>query len=100
MYLAYLLVTTPTLIARLRGRLPTSEHFSLGRWGILVNAGGLFMAVNIGWPRPEVYDPPYFAIALLTAPLLIGGFVRSRTRKLGDGPSVVEGGHLARDHIG
>jgi len=103
-YLAYLLVTAPTLVARLRGRLPASEHFSLGRWGVPVNAvavaWGLFMAVNIGWPRPEVYDPPYFAIALLAAVLIIGGLVYARTRKVDDGPSVVEGGHLARDHIG
>ena len=103
-YLAYLLVTLPTLLARLRGRFPTSDHFSLGRWGILVNLvavlWGLFMAVNIGWPRAEVYDPPYFALALLAAVLVIGGLLFARTRKVDDGLTVVEGGHLARDHIG
>jgi urea carboxylase system permease len=103
-YLAYLLVTAPTLFARLRGRLPSDGHFSLGRWGIPVNvvavAWGLFMAVDIGWPRSEVYDPPYFALALLTAVLVIGGLLHARTRKVDDGLTVVEGGHLARDHIG
>jgi urea carboxylase system permease len=103
-YLAYLLVTTPTLLARLRGRLPASGQFSLGRWGVLVNlvavVWGLFMTVNIGWPRLEVYDPPYFAVALLAAVLVIGGLLYARTRKVDGGSSVVEGGHLARDHIG
>jgi urea carboxylase system permease len=65
-YLAYLLVTVPMLISRLRGRWPLPAdgagrgHFSLGRWGLPVNVlavlwgGG--MAVNLGWPRREVYN--------------------------------------------
>jgi hypothetical protein len=68
MYLAYLMVTVPMLFARLRGRLATDTVdetgrplFSLGRWGVLVNAVavlyGLGMAVNLGWPRAEVFDP-------------------------------------------
>jgi hypothetical protein len=35
--------------------------FSLGRFGLIVNsvavAYGLAMAINLGWPRAEVYDP-------------------------------------------
>ncbi len=80
--LAYLLVTMPLLAARLRRGghhtiggadrdsnphvvaagchdQPASPYFSLGRWGLLVNTiavvWGLFVVINIGWPRPEVY---------------------------------------------
>lgn len=63
-YLAYLFVTVPRLWHRLRG---TGEHdaepghFSLGRWGLPVNVVavlfGLFLLVNVGWPRAAVYDP-------------------------------------------
>jgi urea carboxylase system permease len=66
-YSAYLLVTGPLLAARLRGW-PRTAHddpgatrFSLGRAGLVVNVlavlYGLFMAVNIAWPRAAVYDP-------------------------------------------
>ncbi len=62
-YLAYLLVTGPMLLARFRGRWPRAgraEGFSLGRWGLPVNLvavvwGGL-MALNIAWPRAEIYN--------------------------------------------
>src|SRR6185312_10309584 len=40
-YLAYLCVTGPLLLRRIRGTWPTPEHgtyFSLGRWGVVVNA--------------------------------------------------------------
>jgi urea carboxylase system permease len=68
MYLAYLMVTVPMLLARLRGMLATDAVdetgrplFSMGRWGVLVNAVavlyGLGMAINLGWPRAEVFDP-------------------------------------------
>jgi urea carboxylase system permease len=66
-YSAYLLVTGPLLVARLRGWPrdahddPGATRFSLGRAGVAVNAlavlYGLFMAVNIAWPRAAVYDP-------------------------------------------
>ncbi|AHH16001.1 amino acid permease [Nocardia nova SH22a] len=62
LYVAYLLVTVPLLIRRLRG-LPPAEPglFSLGRFGIPVNllavVWGIAMAVNLAWPRPEVYTP-------------------------------------------
>jgi len=76
-YFAYLLVTGPALIARLRGLMPApAAGFSLGRWGLPVNVvaavyGGL-MLVNIAWPRQSVYDPAgehwylqYFALLSL-----------------------------------
>ncbi|CAM5743902.1 hypothetical protein SALBM311S_04493 [Streptomyces alboniger] len=38
-----------------------TKLFSLGRWGVPVNAlallYGLFMTVNLAWPRAAVYDP-------------------------------------------
>ncbi|WP_290057490.1 amino acid permease [Amycolatopsis solani] len=60
-YLAYLLVTGPLLVARLRGRFPAEPgRFSLGRWGVPLNGAavlyGVAMVVNIGWPRAEIYD--------------------------------------------
>ncbi|GAB3862927.1 amino acid permease [Nocardioides maradonensis] len=68
LYIAYLLVTVPLLIARIAGRLPTGGAdedgkplFSLGRAGLAVNAAAVIfqvlMAVNLGLPRAEVYDP-------------------------------------------
>jgi urea carboxylase system permease len=64
-YIAYLLVTIPMLLARLRGQWPRDEeatrgYFSLGRFGLPVNAlavgWGLFMATNLAWPRKEIYN--------------------------------------------
>jgi urea carboxylase system permease len=61
-YIAYLSVTGPLLIARLRGKWPTAQHgpyFSLGRWGLLVNLVAVVFQVgvmiNLAWPRPAVY---------------------------------------------
>ncbi|MFD6675981.1 amino acid permease [Rhodococcus zopfii] len=69
-YLAYLLVTAPMLYRRLTGGWISGAGgtdaegrplFSLGRWGVLVNAGavlyGLVMVVNLSWPRAEIFDP-------------------------------------------
>ena len=93
--LAYLLVTFPMLIARLRTRrrparprpevddVATGDGlFSMGRLGLPVNAiavvWGLFMIVNISWPRPEIYgsDPwGRFAAPLSTLALVALGAV-------------------------
>jgi urea carboxylase system permease len=63
-YIAYLLVTVPMLLRRLRGQWPDTEastggYFSLGRFGVVVNVlavvWGLAMAINLAWPREEVY---------------------------------------------
>lgn len=70
LYLAYLGVTLPLLVARIRHRdterLPDGVDetgrplFSLGRWGTLVNTLAVLfqvgMAVNLLWPRAEIYD--------------------------------------------
>lgn len=62
-YLAYLLVTVPMLLGRLRGTWSSTSptgHFSLGRWGLPVNVvavlWGAGMALNLAWPRAEVYN--------------------------------------------
>jgi urea carboxylase system permease len=60
-YTAYLLVTVPMLMQRLRGTWqPRPDGFSLGRWGLPVNIlaiiWGGFMTVNLAWPRNEVYN--------------------------------------------
>jgi urea carboxylase system permease len=68
LYIAYLLVTIPMLVFRLRGHVflggvdeDGKPLFSLGKAGPVINAlavvYGLAMAVNLGWPRAEVYDP-------------------------------------------
>ncbi|MFI6082796.1 APC family permease [Streptomyces sp. NPDC051217] len=60
-YVAYLMVTVPMLIKRLRGKWqPVEGGFSLGRFGLPVNIlavlwGGA-MSLNLAWPRAEVYN--------------------------------------------
>ncbi|WP_285587560.1 amino acid permease [Actinomycetospora sp. NBRC 106378] len=63
-YLAYLFVTVPRLyhrLARTGLHEPEPGTFSLGRWGLPVNLVavlfGIFLLVNVGWPRAAVYDP-------------------------------------------
>lgn len=87
-YLAYLMVTVPSLVARLRGRLADAPggSFALGRAGVVVNllavGYGLAMAINIGWPRAAVYDPDggdpllrWFPVLVLAAAALAGAAV-------------------------
>ncbi|GAC1387092.1 MAG: amino acid permease [Marmoricola sp.] len=84
LYIAYLMVTVPMLVGRLRGRtLPAGTDetgrplFSMGRWGLAVNAlavvYGLAMAINLGLPRAEVYDPTNAGWYLHYLPLLTLG---------------------------
>jgi len=63
-YVAYVLVTGPLLLKRLRGEWPDADgkhsgYFSLGRWGLPVNIiavlWGAGMALNLAWPREAVY---------------------------------------------
>ena len=94
LYLAYLTVTVPLLVQRLRGWPGTAGRqvdetgkpvFSLGRWGVPVNvvavAFGIAMMVNLAWPRPAIYDPAgdspvlqYFAL-LSIGVVVVGGAV-------------------------
>jgi urea carboxylase system permease len=64
-YIAYLLVTIPMLRKRLRGEWPPEDakeqgYFTLGRFGLPINVmavvWGIFMAVNLTWPRKDVYN--------------------------------------------
>ncbi|MET8676661.1 APC family permease [Streptomyces sp. NPDC004647] len=60
-YLAYLLVTLPMLVKRLRRRWkPAEGFFSLGRFGLPVNVlavlWGAGMIINLAWPRTEIYN--------------------------------------------
>jgi urea carboxylase system permease len=64
-YVAYLLVTIPMLMARLGGRWSATDpsgrgYFSLGRFGLPINiiavVWGLGMALNLAWPRRAVYN--------------------------------------------
>jgi urea carboxylase system permease len=122
--LAYLLVTTPLLFARLHRRghcnpagtrgnsathvaaadrdQPAGPYFSLRRWGLPVNAiavaWGLFLVINIGWPRAEIYGAgtwSRFAAPLATLGLIVAGsiyylvFQRKRTGILSE--------HMAED---
>ncbi len=87
LYLAYLMVTGPLLWHRLRGTYDATAdggEFSLGRWGLPVNVVavvfGTAMAVNLGWPRAEVFDPAgtgswyltWFGPLLLVGALVVG----------------------------
>jgi amino acid transporter len=80
-YIAYLLVTAPMLRRRLKGEWPgpgagTDGYFSLGRWGLPVNIlavlWGTAMAINLAWPREEVYGP---GVLSYIAPIFIGAVI-------------------------
>jgi urea carboxylase system permease len=85
-YIPYLLVTGPMLIRRLRRHWPRPEHgeyFSMGRWGLPVNAFavlyGILMTINLAWPRGAVYgtDHWYFQYGafVFTAVIVAVGLV-------------------------
>ncbi|WP_169946878.1 amino acid permease [Microbispora sp. H11081] len=101
LYLAYAMVTGPLLFQRLRGGwrggAPAgvaedgSRLFSMGRWGLPVNAlalcYGLGMAVNLAWPRAEVYAPltghwffQWFTVLFLAAVVALGALYRRLRR--------------------
>jgi urea carboxylase system permease len=101
-YLAYLLVTVPQLLSRLRGdwdqvgQTMPGGLFSLGRWGLPVNVlavlYGAVMVVNLAWPRPEVYDPSgENGLLLFSAPLMVGAVlllgIWVRSRKTSNAPA-------------
>lgn len=92
LYLAYLGVTAPLLVQRIKQRRagfpPGVDEdgkplFTLGRWGIPLNALAVLfqvgMAINLIWPRAEIYDLTgeswwlqYSALLFIGATLLIG----------------------------
>ncbi len=88
-YLAYLMVTVPMLIRRVRGTMPDpigdgdAPPFSLGRFGLPINivavAMGLFLLIDIGWPRESVYNPSggkwylhYFTLLFVGGAVVLG----------------------------
>jgi urea carboxylase system permease len=85
-YLAYLMVTGPMLVQRLRGRWhPQEGRFSLGRMGLPVNIlavlWGAAMSLNLAWPRAEVYNatgPQHWYLRwgafLFIGAVAVGGF--------------------------
>jgi urea carboxylase system permease len=81
-YMAYLCVTGPLLLKRLRGKWPTPEHgpyFSMGRWGLPVNLLAVVfqvgVLVNLAWPRPAVYgkDEWYYQWGAFVFVGILGG---------------------------
>jgi urea carboxylase system permease len=81
-YIAYLCVTGPLLIARLRRKWPSPDHgpyFSLGRWGLPVNLLAVIFQVgvmiNLAWPRAAVYggDHWYYQWGAFVFVGLLGG---------------------------
>ncbi|MQY29702.1 amino acid permease [Nocardia aurantia] len=106
LYLAYVFVTVPLLVRRVKGW-PADEVatdgsegklFGLGRFGIPINAlavlWGIAMAVNLAWPRGEVYDPSggswwmlWAAPLFVALTLLVGAAVH---RVLGNRSSGIE----------
>jgi urea carboxylase system permease len=97
LYAAYLFVTVPLLVRRLRGRIGGETNgytFSLGRWGLAVNIGavlyGALMTLNMAWPRPSVYDPAgggwylqWFSVLLLIGAAVTGGLAYAYLRRGG-----------------
>lgn len=84
-YSAYLMVTIPALVRRIRGDSLSGGPgvMSLGRWGIPVNVVAVVMGaalmVNIAGPRAEVYDPQgqgwymhYFSLLFVGATIIVG----------------------------
>jgi amino acid transporter len=94
LYLAYAMVTGPLLLRRVRGEFEVAgtdetgaRLFSLGRWGVPVNAlalvYGLVMTVNLAWPRAAVYDPAgghwyfqWFTVLFLAVTVAFGALYR------------------------
>lgn len=75
-YLAYLICTAATLVARLRGKFVAGGSFSLGRLGLIVNAvavvWGIAMIINLSWYRPNPANPAYLNLAIyIFVPLIL-----------------------------
>ena len=89
LYIAYLMVTIPLLRRRLRGGWARGDGlFSLGRWGLAVNVvavvWGVAMAVNLAWPRAEVFGTEwylrFFPELLLAGALRVGAVAHAVQR--------------------
>ena len=111
LYIAYLGVTGPLLVTRLRRKgagMPSGvdetgkKTFTLGRWGVPLNIVAIVyqvgMIVNLAWPRPEIYDLTgktwwlqWSAVLFIGATLVVGLLVHLRNRSR-DG--AIQLGHL------
>jgi urea carboxylase system permease len=101
LYLAYLGVTVPLLVSRIRdARAGRKEQgldetgkplFSLGRFGIPINVVAVLYQVgffiNLMWPRSEIYDLTghtwwlkWSALLFLAATLIVGFLIHLRNR--------------------
>jgi urea carboxylase system permease len=101
LYLAYLGVTLPLLVKRLRLRRSGGLEqgvaedgrplFSLGRWGIPINVAAVLyqvvMVVNLVWPRAAIYDLTgdtwwlkWSALLFIVLTLAVGAVVHWRNR--------------------
>jgi amino acid transporter len=98
LYLAYLGVTVPLLVVRIKNRGLESgvdedgkPLFSLGRFGILINAAAIVyqvgMVINLAWPRKEIYDLEgrgwwlqWSALLFIGLTVLVGAAIHWRTR--------------------
>jgi amino acid transporter len=88
--LAYLFVTVPQLLRRIRDRGQPDHRksrglFTMGRWGLPVNVlavvWGVLIVSNIAWPRAEIYGETWyrrFAAPLATLAMLGLGFACRR----------------------
>ncbi|GAB3654165.1 amino acid permease [Nocardioides korecus] len=105
LYLAYLGVTVPLLVKRLRtpggleGGLDEDGQplFSLGRWGVAINGAAIayqvVMVVNLAWPRAAIYDLTsgtwwlrWSALLFIGLTLVVGAVIHWRTRVRHGGP--------------
>ena len=75
-HLAFLLVASAALIARVRGTWKPAGAVRLGRAGLPVNALAVawlaFETVNIAWPRRSLAPPDAPAYQVWAAPLVLG----------------------------
>jgi len=118
LYLAYLGVTAPLLVKRIRLRtvgLPTGVDeygkalFTLGRWGIPLNVVAVVyqvgMIVNLVWPRAAIYDLTgqtwwlqWSALLFIAGTILVGVLVHVRNRAR-DGVLVLGALHHSHEDI-
>ena len=88
-YIAYLLVTAPMLLARIRRQWRPEDtpegYFTMGRFGFAVNAvavvWGAGVAINLAWPRSSIYNAtePFhwylkWGAVLFVGVVMLGGF--------------------------
>jgi urea carboxylase system permease len=90
-YAAYLTVTVPMLLRRFKGEWPGEGpgkgYFTLGKWGLPVNIiavlWGTLMALNLVWPREELYGAYPWGGVISVGLVGLGGFAYYWTRLRG-----------------